>query len=194
MVWMEELMSIEVVSLIVTIVLAFIGYLIAHWSSAQTARRNAQLELINNRMGEFYGPLYIATQANKKAYATLLRKLNRHGIIDDPNPPTDKQLAEWRIWLINVFMPTNEYIEKLIIEKAYLIQEEEIPDCFLQFITHVSGYRAILHKWQNNDFTELFSVIDFPHELDEYAANSYRELKFKQLRLIGKSKLTTKIK
>lgn len=188
-------MSTEAISIIVTIALAFIGYLIAYLSSVQTAKRDAQLELINKRIGEFYGPLYIATQASRKSFAALLQKLNRSNVLKDPSgPPTEKQLAEWRIWMANVFMPTNEFIEKLIVENAYLIQEEEVPECFLQFVTHVSGYRAILNKWQNGDFTEQFSIIDFPYELDKYAADSYRELKAKQLQLIGKSKPRTKIK
>jgi hypothetical protein len=185
-------MSIEALSLIATIALAFIGYLLTHWSNVQTARREAQLELINKRIGEFYGPLYIATQTSRRSYATLLQKLKRRAVFADPTgPPTEKQLAEWRIWSKSVFMPTDEFIEKLIIEKAYLIQEEEMPECLLQFITHVSAYRAILYKWKDNDFTELASIIDYPRELDKYATDSYRELKAKQLRLIGKSKLTT---
>ncbi len=187
-------MDIATWSLISTIALAFIGYLVTYWNNVQTTKNQAQLDLINKRIAEFYGPLYIATQANERAYKALLQKLGKKAVFDDANHPATKEdIEEWRIWLVNVFTPINLNIEKLINERAYLIQEEEIPECLLTFVTHISGYKALLGKWEKGDYSENVSVIKFPRELSTYSSQSYKELKIKQLRLIGKTTRRIKI-
>ena len=182
-------MNVEIAPLITAVALAFIGYLITYWNSLQLANRKEQLDLVNKRINEFYGPLYVTTQAGNIAYKALLKKLGREKIFDRTSKsplPDEKVIAEWRTWLLSVFMPLNELREKIILEDAYLIREEKMPECFFQFITHVSAYKAILKKWEMNDFSEYIPLISFPAELDSYAETSYKELKAEQLRLIGK--------
>lgn len=187
-------MSIEIITLIATVSLALLGYLLTYWNDLRISKRKEQLELIDKRISEFYGPLYVATQTGRMAYLSLLKKLNRNDVFADPkNKPTEQDIVEWRIWLTNVFMPNNEFIEKLILEKAYLIQEQEMPNCLLDFITHVSGYKAIIKKWEGGDFSENLSIIDFPVEVVKYSTDSYQELKRKQLELIGKVKFDLKV-
>lgn len=182
-------LSIEIITLITTVTLALLGYLITYANNLRISKRKEQLDLVNKRISEFYGPLYVATQTGKKEYEALLKFLNKKAVFDDPDgPPTKNDLKEWRIWLKTVFMPNNEFIEKLILEKAYLIQEQDMPDCLLDYITHISGYKAITEKWNQKIFLENRSIIDFPQELQNYASESYKQLKAKQLKLIGKSK------
>jgi hypothetical protein len=100
---------------------------------------------------------------------------------------TMSSLKEWQIWVENVFMPMNEFCEKVILENAYLIREKDMPECLLYFVTHVSSYKAILPKWNARDFSEYTPLIAFPSGLTEYAEQSYRELKKEQLRMIGRS-------
>jgi hypothetical protein len=151
------------------------------------------LDLIDKRIKDFYGPLYISTETSRIAYETLLEKIGRHDSLESNDPhcnlPKDQELAEWRIWSKSVFMPLNESIERLILKNAYLIREEEIPQCLIEFATHVSAYKAILEKWNSGDLSEHYPALDFPTELHKYAAEAYRELKTEQLRLIGHSKL-----
>ena len=138
-------------------------------------------------MNEFYGPLYIWSQTGKMAIAALLQRLGRekHSFTDATLPPMNEELQEWRLWVQSVFMPLNLYLEQLILEKAYLIREQEMPKCLLDFVTHVSSYKPLLEKWASGDFTSHVSLILFPTELDSYAADSYADLKAEQLRLIG---------
>ena len=46
---------------VLTIVLAFAGYLVTFWSTRVMARRADRLRLVNQRLNEFYGPLYVAS-------------------------------------------------------------------------------------------------------------------------------------
>lgn len=181
-------MNTEVISIIVTVFLAFIGYIVTYVINLRTARIKERLNLVNKRIDEFYGPLYVGSRVGFIAWRTLLDKYQREGLFfDEGKPPSEQQLREWQIWVENVFMPLNVLREKLILENAYLIREEEMPECLLKFVTHVSSYKAMLKKWSDGDFSEYIPLIEFPSELTEYALKSYQELKSEQLMLISKA-------
>ncbi|HEY6490115.1 MAG: hypothetical protein WCC26_06825 [Terracidiphilus sp.] len=165
---------------ILTVILAFVGYLVTFVSAHMLARRRDKLDLVNKRLNEFYGPLYVASEAGNIAYRSLL---NRQGK-DKSDPILDSEMKDWVLWMTTIFMPLNDIREKIIIEKAYLIVEEQMPQCLLDFVTHVVGYKAVLHKWANGDYGERRSTIGWPPEFDVYVRASYTALKAKQTRLM----------
>jgi len=144
------------------------------------ARRRDKLDLVNKRLNEFYGPLYVASQAGNIAYRSLLKKQGKA----QSDPITDDEMKEWVLWMTTIFMPLNDVREKIIIEKAYLIVEEQMPHCLLDFVTHVVGYKAVLSKWAEGDFSERRSTIGWPPEFDVYVRESYARLKADQMRLM----------
>jgi hypothetical protein len=79
---------------------------------------------------------------------------------------------------------TDDVREKVIIEKAYLIIEERMPQCLLDFVTHVVGYKAVLAKWGDGDYSERRSTIGWPPEFDVYVKRSYAALKAEQTELL----------
>ena len=163
-----------------TIILAFAGYLVTFLSTRMMARRADRLRLVNERLNDFYGPLYVASQAGNIAYRSLLKKQGK----TQCHPIRDEELKEWMLWMTTIFMPLNDVREKIIIEKAYLIVEEQMPHCLLDFVTHVVGYKAVLSKWAEGDYSERRSTIGWPPEFDVYVAHSYAELKAKQTYLL----------
>lgn len=170
---------------VVTIALAFVGIMAAYVNALILARRKDRLDLVNKRLNEFYGPLFVATRAGNTAYHSLLKKLGKtEHVFEGDGGPSQTELSEWYLWMKTVFTPLNDLREKIIIERAHLIIEEQMPDCLLQFVTHVVGYKAILAKWEKGDFAEKYSIIDFPTALDEYVAKSYAALKDQQTRLL----------
>lgn len=177
--------NVPIVSVVVTIVLAIAGYLATYINGRILARKKDQLDLVNRRLNEFYGPLYVATQAGYIAYDSLVKKLGKkHDVFEGETGPSQRELDEWFLWMTTVFTPLNDLLEKIIIEKAHLIIEEQMPSCLLQFVTHVVGYKAILAKWEKHDFSEKYSIIDFPIALNEYASSSYASLKSEQTLLL----------
>jgi hypothetical protein len=162
------------------IVLAFVGYLATAWSAHMLARRKDKLEQVNRRLNEFYGPLYVASQAGNIAYRSLLKKQGK----TQSFPILDSEMKEWMLWMNTIFMPLNDVREKIIIEKAYLIVEEQMPQCLLDFVTHVVGYKAVLSKWAEGDYSERRSTIGWPPEFDAYVTRSYAALKAQQTRLL----------
>jgi hypothetical protein len=93
-------------------------------------------------------------------------------------------MKEWMLWMTTIFMPLNDVREKIIIENAYLIVEEQMPQCLLDFVTHVVGYKAVVAKWAEGDTSERRSIIGWPPEFDLYVERSYQALKTEQTRLL----------
>jgi hypothetical protein len=165
---------------VLTVVLAFAGYLVTFLSTRMMAQRADKLRLVDKRLNEFYGPLYVASQAGHIAYQSMLKKQGKEKNII----VTEEELKDWILWLNTIFMPLNNIREKIIIEKAYLIVEQEMPQCLLEFVTHVVGYKAVLAKWAKGDYSERRSLIDFPPGFDDYVQRSYTALKAEQQRLL----------
>jgi hypothetical protein len=163
-----------------TIILALVSYLATFMSAQVLARRRDKLELVNRRLNEFYGPLYVASQVGNIAYRSLLQKQGK----TQSFPIRDDEMKEWMLWMTTIFMPLNDIREKIIIEKAALIVEERMPQCLLDFVTHVSGYKAVLAKWSGEDYSERRSTIGWPPEFDRYVARSYATLKAEQSYLL----------
>ena len=160
--------------------MAFTGYALTFVSAHVLARRRDKLELVNKRLNEFYGPLYVASEAGNIAYRSLLKKQGK----TQSEPITDEDLKDWMLWMRTIFYPLNEIREKIIIEKAHLIIEEQMPQCLLDFVTHVVGYKAVLRKWAEGDYSERRSTIGWPPEFDAYVRRSYAALKAEQMRLM----------
>src|ERR1035438_9135053 len=112
---------------ILTVILAFASYLVTFLSARMLARRRDKLKLVDKRLNEFYGPLYVASKAGHIAYRSLLKKQGKA----QSEPILDSEMKEWVLWMSTIFMPLNDVREKIIIEKAYLIIEQEIPQCLL---------------------------------------------------------------
>jgi hypothetical protein len=168
---------------VLTIILAFAGYLVTFWFTRVMQRRSDRLRLANQRLNEFYGPLYVATVAGNIAYKSLLRKQGKASC----HPIRDEDLKEWMLWVTTIFMPLNDVREKIIIENAHLIVEEQMPQCLLDFVTHVVGYKALMAKWAEGDLSERRSMIGWPPEFDIYVERSYQALKAEQMRLLHNS-------
>lgn len=181
-------MSKEALAIVVTIGLAFAGYAATYLNARTLARRREALDLVNDQINEFYGPLFIVSTVGSIEYRALIQKMGRESDGDLERPLSPDEFREWRIWMTEVFMPMNEWCEKLLLEHAYLVRERELPECIIRFFTHVAGYKAVLKKWADGDISEQFSIIDFPSDLREYAAEAYRALKDEQLRLVGLAK------
>lgn len=165
---------------VLTVTLAFVGYLMTFTITHMIARRSDRLKLVNERLNDFYGPLYIASQAGNIAYRSLLRKQGK----TQSFPILDSELEEWVLWMKTIFMPLNDIREKIIIDKAHLIVEEQMPHCLLDFVTHVVGYKAVVAKWAEGDYSERRSTIGWPPEFDAYVERSYQALKAEQTRLL----------
>jgi hypothetical protein len=177
-------------TLLVTVALAFAGYVVTYRNSVKLSQRKERLDRIDRQLRELYGPLVALTSASGEAWLGF-RKLYRPGVPSywrSEPAPTAQEAAAWRLWMVEVFMPLNTRMAQLVTEHADLIEEAEMPPSLMTLCAHVEGYRAILAAWKGNNFSHHVSVVDFPaSDLLAYAGGHYHRLKQEQAVLIGQS-------
>ena len=169
--------SLEIISLIVTLFLAFTGYFISYLNNLRISRRKERLELINSQINKLYGPLYIITRTNSETFHAYLKKQQKD-YIDTNNP-------EWREYVNTIIIPQNEKLAQIIIANAHLIIDEEMPRFLSFFIAHHASYKMLSKKWAQGDFSETEPFVEFPDDIYDYAEKSFIKLRKEQLKIIG---------
>lgn len=177
---------IKIIAIIVSILIAIVGYFVTYFNNLRLARRAERLSLLNQQINELYGPLYVVTQTSGVLANALQEKMRIKGSvnIDDDAPKDDSDLSEWRLWVENVFIPYNQILQDIILNNAHLIREQEYPRCLKLFCAHEASLRVVVEKWKKSDFSEKTSMLNFPTEVNRYAEQSFKELKKEQLSLI----------
>ncbi|MCJ1681515.1 hypothetical protein MTF65_30000 [Streptomyces sp. APSN-46.1] len=177
-------------TVIVTVVLAFLGYLTTYLNGLRLAQRQARLARVNQQLSDFYGPLFALMESNSRTYDTFSATYARPDGRDPFQheiPPSEEELAQWRTWATTVFIPTIRAMRDVVVGKADLLIEEEMPQVLLQLCAHVSGYEITAARWAAGDYEEHLSLIPFPgRELREYTRDRFARLKAEQSRLLGR--------
>lgn len=130
-------------TLIVTVALALVGYLATYLNGVRLAQRQARLARVNLQLSDFYGPLFALMEANSRTYDTFSGRHARpdgRDPFDHDIPPTERELAKWRTWAGTVFIPNIQAMRDVVVTKADLLIEQEMPPALLQLCAHVSGY------------------------------------------------------
>ena len=179
-------MDLRDIGILVGAAVAMLGWIVTRYHALQLAKRKEQLDLVNKRLDEFYGPLYVATRAGRAAYESLLVQLAiPEGIFAISRTPSIDDLKELHHWMKHVLLPLNDVIEKAILTSAYLIREEAMPPPLIAYMNHVATTRAVVAYWELGDYAKSSLPVAYPSELDKYIADSYVALKAEQLHLIG---------
>jgi len=181
----------EVVTL-VGVGVAAIGYFIKYRTDLNLEQRNDRLERVNRQLSEFYGPLLALTRSSDESWQAFRKRYRTGGGSfwkNDP-PPTREDAIAWRQWMTTVFMPLHQRMMELVLERAALIEEPEMPACLLTMCAHVAGYQAVLKEWEAGEVSvergDNISIVNFPgQELADYAAAAFSRLKAEQASLLG---------
>jgi hypothetical protein len=183
------------ITTVVTIGLAFTGYLVTYLNGLRLAQRAQRLDRISKQLGELYGPLYGLTDAETAVWR-VFRSNVRPGthFFDADDPPTEADLEAWRLWMTTVFAPINNRMYELVLTKSDLLIETEMPQCLRDLCAHVVGYQLVMRKWEGGDYSAQMSFLPFPQaDLLTYVATSYNALKTEQAHLLGKRSPTALI-
>jgi hypothetical protein len=178
---------------------AVLGYFVTYWTNHRLAQRNDRLERINRQLSEFYGPLLALTRSSGQSWQAFRQRYRPPGSESfwksDP-PPTTEDAIAWRLWMTTVFVPVHQQMMELVLSRADLIEEPDMPACLLALCAHVNGYQAILKEWETGEISiereDNISVVNFPgQELAEYAAAAFSRLKAEQAYLLGSTAKTS---
>lgn len=175
-----------VYTLSVSILLALLGIAAKYWNDLRVAQRKDQLDRINLQLRDLYGPLYALDQAGLEAWRAFRSRVRPGGpFFSDSDPPSKDDLAAWRLWMTEVFMPMNVRMETIITANTHLVVQGEMPQGFKELIAHVSAYKAVLKAWTQGDHSEHLSVIPYPTAIRKYLSDSYFDLIRQQQKLLG---------
>ncbi|MHA6758009.1 hypothetical protein [Streptacidiphilus sp. PAMC 29251] len=178
-------------TLLVTGGLALVGYLATYLNSVRLAQRQARLARVNLQLSEFYGPLFALMEANSRTYDTFAEKYARpdgRDPFDHEIPPTADELSEWRTWATTIFIPNIQAMRDVVVTKADLLIEQEMPPSLLQLCAHVSGYEITAARWSQGRYEEHTSLIAYPgRELRAYTRDRFTLLKREQAALLGRT-------
>jgi hypothetical protein len=181
----------------VGVAVAVIGYFVTYRTNLRLAQRNDRLERINSQLSEFYGPLLALTRSSDQSWQAFRKRYRPGGGSfwkSDP-PLTVEDAAAWRLWMITVFVPVHQQMMELVLNRAHLIEEPDMPSCLLTLCAHVNGYQAILKEWETGEISiereDNLSIVNFPgDELAAYAATAFSRLKAEQAELLGSTAKT----
>jgi hypothetical protein len=161
---------------------ALLGFAATYRNSMRLAKRKDKLDRLNRQLGEFYGPLLAGVSAGNRSWEEFRKQYRPHGSYwDQDPPPTDDEARAWRLWITTVFMPLNRQLRDVVVTRADLLDEAEMPPCLLDLCAHVAAYEALLESWKAEHFASNKPPLPFPRrELSTYAEASFRRLKAEQ--------------
>ena len=141
-------------------------------------------------MSEFHGTEHATLQANR-LYPQSVRQVRPAGRTDFFNHifllPHWNNSLPWRLWVTHVLQPGNKKVlHDVLVNKAHLLIDDDMPDPLLQFCAHVAGFDIVIQRWAAGDHREHLSVVSHPrNEMNEYAARSFAALKQDQAQLLA---------
>lgn len=176
-----------IVPLLVTVLLAVTGYAVTYQNTLRLTRRKERLDRVDRQLRELYGPLYALMESADKSWRAFRVQIERPtgSFWDADTPPTEQERAAWRLWMRHVLMPLNLRIEAVLVERADLLEGNEMPASLLDLLAHIAAYKAVLRGWEEGDYSRHISVIDYPIEANRYVKREYLKLKELQQTLIG---------
>jgi hypothetical protein len=129
-------MSVEAWAVVVSVLVALIGYALKYLNDLHLARRKDRLDRVSRQLSELYGPLFALNRA-----AGRLREefMNLHAPSSEApsfwgsgQAPTLEQAEAWRLWMTTVFTPLNVEMRNAVVEHADLLDDSDgMPECLL---------------------------------------------------------------
>jgi hypothetical protein len=178
------------IAVVVTVGLAFVGYVATYLNGLRLTQRQERLTRVNRQLSDLYGPLFALTESNSRVFGAFIERNARsdgRSPFDHETPPTEDELAEWRLWVTTVFLPTIRTMRDLVVRHADLLSEPQMPPILLDLCAHVSGYEITVARWSQGSYDQHLSVVPFPAEqIGEYARQGFTNLKREQGRLLGR--------
>ena len=129
---------------IIPLAVAILGAAAANVFNIQLESKRAYLKRTSDQLQYLYGPLRALTYASGAAWSSFIKRYGKDGKLYFQVDPVDpEEVRRWRNWIINVFSPLHEKMEKIIIENTHLL-EGDMPVEFILLLAHIETYKAVI--------------------------------------------------
>ena len=143
------------------------AYVVLQWTAKERRERDLQrlqLERASEQLRDFYGPLHallLATRGvNKVAWGTDI----------------------WERAWGEIILPSYLQIEIILLTKIHLLEDDEIPASFLDFLQHSMINRSYKDIGLNLDY--LDKGVSYPEQFTQDIATGYEHARSNYLRLL----------
>lgn len=177
-------------AILLTIGTGILGYFVSHLLKLSFERKKNRLMRINRQLDEFYGPLLATVKANNYAWKNFKEKYSerksKYSCFVTRVKYCKKEVKEHKNWMDTVFMPNNETLYKIIVEKTSLLRENNgIPEPLLELATHILEARTELKKCSPNEMLNI--KCKYPaKDLIPFCEREFNTLKDEQSKLLRK--------
>lgn len=178
-------------TIIISVVLAIIGFLFSYFNNLSLERKKNRLERINDQLNYYYGPLLAVVQSNQQAWDNFIARYdNNPNFYKKDQSPTPQQVAEFHNWMIAVFMPNNEKLYEIIINRTSLLDEDVIPQVLLDLLAHILEFRMAFESRKDKHTEVAETRSKYPgKELLTYCEKTFEFLKTEQNKLIKSNRV-----
>jgi hypothetical protein len=175
---------------IVAASVSVLGWMANYILSGRDERRKKQLDsslsYLESQLQELYGPLTFLIQESRRTHQDLLATLGRETVFVPGQELTEDELKVWLFWIENDIFPRNDKIQELMTGKTHLIQGEQVPQSYLDFLEHHISWKINHLRWQKENIKYPWhSRIQYPVEFQEQVLDTFQKLKEKHARILG---------
>ncbi|MEL6362121.1 MAG: hypothetical protein AAFR21_13670 [Pseudomonadota bacterium] len=167
--------------------LAVFGYIITHIFAVRRQLHDARVEFLNAQIRDLYGPLYAIDASNRAAWISFRAKYRPDisSYFKKENPPSEEETKAFVQWMRSVFHPNNKRMHDVITSNAHLIEGNDFPESFREFLIHVETYQVVIDQWDAGNFSEYTSRNNYPRDtFSSEVEDSFLKLKRRQKRLL----------
>lgn len=178
----EDIIKLFVDKVFIGILILLIGYVItkaiekfkseqAILKEYETMRDKTALQHLQRQIEELYSPLLGLIQQSRIVYEVEQKKL--------PLKSTPEEFSKTKDYFIEkYYLPLNDEMAKLIRTKIYLLDTDEMPESFHQFLKHESQFAALYKLWKDKGIrSDEIDGEEYPLPLENDVKNSLNELR-----------------
>ena len=209
---MDTTITIAVLGASISVIGWIVNYILSTFAERNRQKLLTQIEFTKQQLEELYGPLVFLVMEGHYSFSEAMQTIGsipisdtkisskQHGTqtirkrtkIETRGNVTDSEfdLSEddqvWAYWIEHEFFPRNEKIKTLISNNTHLIEGEEMPKSWLEFIEHYNSWRVNFDRWQKGLAKfPLYSRTGWPQDFDDNVSSTFKRLKKRQAYLMG---------
>lgn len=196
----------------VPLALAILSNRFQVWHDERLARLQGTMNRVSEQLQHFYGtspkrhgfsrrtttnnnaitgPLLACVTCSKSAFDAMCNVHSPDGskagfFLAKTQDPNSEQGKAYRMWTRQVFMPLNERVARLIVDRSDLIVGDKFEPLLLQLVAHVSAMRVMVKRWDEGDLTAITSI-GYPDEIHDWIEQAFATLKATQAKFLALS-------
>ncbi len=181
--------DIKIQAAIITGCFTAVGWLVTHvlsiWKENKKRMIEAALNHTEKQLEHLYGPLTFHVLEGQQTFRDLLNKLGRNTVFESDKPLPKDEWETWMFWTENDLLPRNEKIKSLLMLNTHLLDQEEMPECYVNFLNHCNSWWIAHKRWKEANIDYCWhSNNKWPKEFDEHVLNTFKQIKRRHHMLI----------